>query len=172
MCEFAPARHGEASARLALQVRQYDGAYPPPDVESNLESIRAWLNTGPYLHRAVITLDDELAGHVALTPIHEYLSSRLGSDKAWVEVSKLYASPFRRYHGLGGLLLESACEKAATLGLRPALAELEGTTSAIRMYHHRGWVETGSSEGDHGHNRVFILSAKPPPCHLPSDSLL
>lgn len=152
---YRAAAHAAACIDLALKVRTHDGAYPPPNVDATTEAVTDWLDGEDYLSRIVVTFDGAVVGHAALCPAHPYLRDRLPNGPRWVEVTKLYADPEVRRRGVGTVLLTNMQDEARRLGFVPALAVLEATPAAIRMYEALGWEQVAEFDGLHGRNRVF-----------------
>lgn len=147
--------HRSICVELALKVRHHDGAYPPPDVASTPDAIETWLDGEDYLSRIVVTLDEAVVGHAGLCAAHPYLVKHLPIGPRWAEVTKLYADPEIRRRGVGTVLLTNIQDEARRLGLTPALAVLEATPAAVRMYEALGWAQVAEFDGIHGRNRVF-----------------
>ncbi|MFP5019732.1 GNAT family N-acetyltransferase [Pseudonocardia phyllosphaerae] len=101
----------------------------------------SWLSPDDLVDAWVASVDDGIAGHVALT----------GSDlviDGWAPdalVSRLFVAPDRRRDSVGSLLLahvrDHARRTGRTLGLE--VAEL-GARPAVALYEQRGWTCVGT----------------------------
>lgn len=125
----------DACVRLLAEVHQSAG-YPmnwPTDPAG-------WLSPPEALGCWVLTLDDEIAGHLIVTAE--------GSVSALVE--RLFVDPARTGSGLGRLLLEYAIAFAGEQGRRLTLDVVDSRHGAVGFYLKAGWRETGRTPIDWG----------------------
>lgn len=161
--EFTSEHLAGAVAAL-LRVRESDSTYPPQqDAEATVESFSEWLLNAPVLQRWVALVDGVVAGHVLLTPAHEYLTDFLDTKKypttherGFAEIAKFFVSPDFQGHGLGDLLFRTACAVSEDLLMQPGLAVVSTSEKAVRFYAHHGMHKIGSFHGIHGVNHVFM----------------
>jgi GNAT superfamily N-acetyltransferase len=158
--DYDEAVHRSGAVRALMSVRRADGGYPPPqDTGDTTEELDRWLFDSPVRARWVAVLDDEVVGHVCLSPAHPYLTRRLvpvSPPTVLLEVGKLYVAAEARGLDLGRRLLEEAMGRAAGEGAVAALAVLPTSRAALGLYRDRGLVEVGQFEGVHGLNLVFV----------------
>lgn len=154
----------EPLALILVNMWARGGAYPPPeDVDGTLVAMKSWL-LEEEASRWVITVDDIPAGHILLSPAHEYLYSHLQRQgkphkrDALHEVGKFFVDPQHRKHGLGHRLFDHLTQQAQTLHQSVALSVIETSKDALHFYRHKGLREEGSFLGRHGLNYVFMIT--------------
>lgn len=94
---------------------------------------RDWLTPPDALGCWVITVEDRVAGHVAVT--------RGGPGRALVE--RLFVDPAETGAGLGRRLLDHCLTVAAEHNVDLALEVADNCHAAIGLYQRAGWHETG-----------------------------
>ena len=148
------------------QVHRDGGIYPPAqDLGVGREGIRAWLMDESAEARWVAVVGDRVVGHVLVAPPHSYLTAHLASCAPEVdpgellEVGKLFVSPSARGSGAGTALLHTARRYARTRGRRLALAVVDSSVAARRLYARDGFEPAGEFVGIHGLNHVLLDSA-------------
>jgi len=94
---------------------------------------RGWLTPPNAIGCWVITVEDQVAGHVAVT--------RGGPGQALVE--RLFVDPAETGAGLGRRLLDHSMTVAAEHDLRLSLEVADNCHAAIALYKRAGWQETG-----------------------------
>jgi len=136
-----------ALARVAIDDR-YPSRWP--------DDPAAWLRTRDPLGAWVAERDGVLLGQVVLRRAGHQRPVTLwcelsGEDPASCAlVSRLFVVAHARGGGLGRTLVETACAKAAALGLRPLLDVADANQAAVRLYHRLGWTHVGSHEETFG----------------------
>ena len=95
----------------------------------------------------VVTVDGQIAGHVALT-------ADGGSDAL---VERLYVDPDRARAGLGRRLLDHCVAVARENGRRLGLGVADNCGAAIALYRRAGWRETGRMPIDWGGGQASEL---------------
>lgn len=164
---FAAPSHLDAAVAALLNVRVADPTYPPPrDADANPDSFAAWLMEEEVLGRWVSLIDGQVAGHIAITKAHPYLTGSLTTlgyespaGHEFCEVSKFFVDPDYQGHGVGADLFKAAFEFAWSIGRQPALAVISSSSTARRFYTRKGMLEVGSFFGVHGQNFVFVDDA-------------
>lgn len=161
--DYVEMTHGRRTLEVLQRVRAADPTYPPSDAGSTGSDLRDWLLSEPGLGRWVVVVDREVAGHVQLTPPHDYLIEQLASfghhpmgDAGYAEIAKLFVDPLVQRRGVGAVLLAAARAASWASGRQPALAVVSTSAAATRMYVHEGMVEIGEFDGIHGINRVMV----------------
>lgn len=146
---------------ILVRMGQAGSPYPPlQDVDGTHESMHAWL-MNESATRWVITVDGAPAGHILLSPAHDYLYSHLATQGVDYpagtlhEVGKFFVDPAHRKHGLGHRLIDHLMEYATGEHLAVALSVIDTSTDAIHFYKHKGFQPHGSFHGRHGVNYVF-----------------
>lgn len=132
-----------------------------------MTALRSWLveDEGSQLWRAVVVSDDDVVGHVQVTTPHAYLVDFLAYSRPSVpldgcqEIGKFFVDPDRRGRGLGRKLLTAARGVVDATGQWSALAVLETSPEAIKLYRQEGLEEAGTFVGKHGVNHVFVDSS-------------
>ncbi|GAA1566320.1 GNAT family N-acetyltransferase [Kribbella sancticallisti] len=112
-----------------------------------------WLTPPDALGCWVVTVDGEVAGHVAV-----------GAEDGRAFVERLFVDPQRGGRGLGRQLLDHAVEVAASEGLPLELEVADNCEAAIRLYAGAGWKELGRTPIDWGGDQasaVIHFSAPP-----------
>jgi [ribosomal protein S18]-alanine N-acetyltransferase len=99
-----------------------------------------WLSPEDALGCWVLTVDDEVMGHLIVTAE--------GAHEALVE--RLFVDPRRTGGGLGGQLLEYAVAFAAAQGRRLLLDVVDSHHGAVGFYRRAGWHEIGRTAIDWG----------------------
>jgi GNAT superfamily N-acetyltransferase len=132
-------------------------------------ALRAWLlrdeQSQPW--RAVLISDDDVIGHVQVTPPHPYLLEHLARLRPNLpldgcqEIGKLFVDPQRRGRGSGRTLLTAARRVVDGGGGWSVLAVVETSPEAIALYLREGLEDVGTFRGRHGINHVFVDSASP-----------
>ncbi|GAA4034487.1 hypothetical protein GCM10023063_18180 [Arthrobacter methylotrophus] len=126
-----------------------------------------WLLSEEVLGRWVALIDGQVAGHIALTAPHPYLTDALASmdqvpvePDGFCEVSKFFVDPDAQDRGVGAALFDAAIGFARSQGLQPALAVVDTSLAARRFFGRHGMTEAGSLRGIHGEKFVFVGAAK------------
>ncbi|GAA1532865.1 GNAT family N-acetyltransferase [Kribbella lupini] len=100
---------------------------------------KAWLTPPDALGSWVVTVDGEVAGHVAVT-----------KAEGGALVERLFVDPKQTGQGLGRQLLDHAGKVAADHQLDLTLEVADNCTAAIALYNRAGWRETGRTPIDWG----------------------
>lgn len=106
-----------------------------------------WLTPPDALGCWVVTVDGQVAGHVALTAD--------GPSDALVE--RLYVDPERTGAGLGRRLLGHCVAVARESGRRLGLGVADNCGAAIALYRRAGWREAGRTPIDWGGDQASEL---------------
>jgi ribosomal protein S18 acetylase RimI-like enzyme len=115
---------------------------------------RAWLTPPDALGCWVITVEDRVAGHVAVT--------RGGPGQALVE--RLFVDPAATGAGLGRRLLDHCLTVAAEHKLELGLEVADNCHAAIALYKRAGWHETGRTPITWGGTTAgTVIGFAPPP---------
>jgi ribosomal-protein-alanine N-acetyltransferase len=107
---------------------------------------KGWLTPPSALGSWVITVDDDVAGHVLLA-----------TDGDQVLVQRLFVDPVRTGEGLGSRLLAHCVSVAAAADLPLSLEVADNHGAAIALYISSGWRETGRTPIDWGGSQAFEL---------------
>lgn len=97
----------------------------------------------------VAEVDGQLAGHVSVTGVPDDAFSRIWSSalgRPLTElgcVSVLFTGSDHRGMGVGGILLDTAVGFIRDSGRVPVLDVVGGHSTAVDVYHHRGWRDVG-----------------------------
>lgn len=166
---FEAEAHLRGAVEALLRVRRHEGVYPPrQDAKETVHDFAFWLLNEDALERWVAVIDGEVAGHISLTDPHAYLSNALDgmgfeaqARNGICEVSKFFVDPLARGAGVGSFLLDAALRSARARGLQPALAVVDTSLAARRLYASTGMTQAGSFRGIHGKNFVFIDEKEP-----------
>lgn len=166
---FDAEAHLRGAVEALLRVRRLEGVYPPrQDAKETVHDFAFWLLNEDALERWVAVIGGEVVGHISLTDPHAYLSNALAglgfeaqTRDGICEVSKFFVDPLARGAGVGSFLLDAALRSAHSRGLRPALAVVDTSLAARRLYASTGMTEAGSFIGVHGKNFVFIDEQEP-----------
>jgi GNAT superfamily N-acetyltransferase len=116
----------------------------------------AWLRTRDPLAAWVADREGDVVGQVVLRPAGDQMPVTLwrlasGEDPASCAlVSRLFVVAYVRGRGIGRALVETACARAAQLGLRPLLDVADANQAAVRLYHRLGWTHLGTYEETFG----------------------
>lgn len=161
---FESPKHLDGTIHSIMNVRAGDPSYPPPrDADLSYESMKAWLMEEEPFLRAVAVANNEVAGHISLTPAHPYLHEHLSRNNysakqpnGFLEISKFFVDPAFQKHGVGRLLFNHAIDAGIAAQFQPALAVIETSTKAIHFYKHWGMESVGEFNGIHGKNFVFV----------------
>lgn len=100
---------------------------------------KGWLTPPEALGCWVITVDGEVAGHVALT-----------ADGEGALVERLFVDPKRTGGGLGRQLLDHCVTVACEANRKLSLDVAENCHAAIALYDRTGWHRTGRTPIDWG----------------------
>ncbi|TWD81444.1 acetyltransferase (GNAT) family protein [Kribbella amoyensis] len=143
MPSIRPRTPADLPACVAALYDVHEGAgYPinwpadPGDWLTPLGAVGCW----------VVTVDDEPAGHVALTET---------GDRLLVE--RLFVDPSRTGGGLGRMLLDHCVTVAADRGSRAELEVADNCHAAIALYGRAGWTEAGRSAIEWGGTQASAL---------------
>lgn len=161
---FVPRLHLDPLVRVLMKVRDRDPSYPPPiDVAHSAEAFRSWLTDEDALARWVAVDDGIVAGHVMVVKAHDYLEDylrgidyRARAENGFAEVAKVFVDPDFQRRGIAARLLNTGVGDAWTRDMQPALAVVETSTAAIRLYTREGLVQLGTFDGRHGVNIVMV----------------
>ena len=105
-----------------------------------------WLTPPDALGCWVVTVDGEVAGHVAITK---------ADGGALVE--RLFVDPKQTGQGLGRQLLDHAATVAGDHELELTLEVADNCTAAIALYTRAGWRETGRTPIDWGGDQASAV---------------
>ena len=108
---------------------------------------RDWLTPPMAQGCWVITVDDQVAGHVALTL----------ASPGHALVERLFVDPQRTGKGLGRRLLDHTPEVAAEHNLRLSLEVADNCHAAIALYGRAGWREVGRTPIDWGGDQASTV---------------
>lgn len=161
---FIQDEHLESIVDVLQEVQRIDGDYPPrQDAVDSRELLRDWLLKGGEHGRWVAIVGPKIVGHIALSHPGAYLTDNLSrlvqkkSDhRGYSEIAKLFVHPDYRGAGIASQLLTTARIASWDQQLQPALAVVQNSRAAIRLYLRGGLVQVGEFEGIHGHNFVFM----------------
>ncbi len=106
----------------------------------------AWLTPPAALGCWVITVNGEVAGHVATT-----------ISDAGASTERLFVDPRFTGHGLGRQLLDHTVQIAKNDGLDLTLDVADNCRAAIALYRRAGWTEAGRTPIEWGHDRASAL---------------
>ena len=164
MTPFVSEVHLPGVIDVLLRVRNSDPEAPSSvDTGPTAEDLKSWFLQGDLTNRWVMLQDGLVAGHIMLVEPHSYLTDFYhqvrpeGQDLGqMLEISKFFIDPPHRNTGLGEKMLKDACHHAVSKGLKPALAVLESSLAARRLYGRIGMTELGTFKGIQGVNYVFV----------------
>ncbi|WP_354214861.1 GNAT family N-acetyltransferase [Arthrobacter sp. UYCo732] len=167
---FQDGQHLHGAVEALLKLRRAEGLYPPQrDVEATPTAFTGWLLSEDALGRWVAIVDGQVAGHISITAPHPYLTEALAgmgqvspAPHGICEVSKFFVDPTVQGKGTGAQLFEAAFRFARREGMQPALAVVSTSLAARRFYDRHGMIETGSFQGIHGENFVFVDGVSDP----------
>lgn len=108
---------------------------------------RSWLTPPEALGCWVVVVDNQVAGHVALTAD--------GPDDALIE--RLFVDPKRTGAGLGRRLLDHCLAVAGEQNRTLALEVADNCHAAIALYGRAGWRESGRTPIDWGGDQASVL---------------
>jgi GNAT superfamily N-acetyltransferase len=164
---FSDNRHLHGTIEALKLVRQVEVDYPPRvDIGDDDSELENWLLGGETIERWVAVEDREVIGHVGLNLPASYILDWLDrSDTVstarggFAEISKLFVIPSRRSVGVASRLLDVATAASWEMGRQPALAVVDTSADAVRLYQHRGMTLIGEFQGVHGRNLLFTGDA-------------
>jgi GNAT superfamily N-acetyltransferase len=153
--------HKESLIDSLEAVRGSERLYPPTqDITGERNSLDKWLFNSKPFTRLTGLLNGRPVGHVSVEPAHDYLTNFLAlnfeSDTSFAEIGKLFVDPRAAGSGIGRMLLEESIKAAEKAELRAALAVVETSLAARRLYSKTGMTEVGTFVGVHGVNHVFV----------------
>lgn len=112
-----------------------------------------WLSQRSLLAAWVAELDGRVVGHVGMgrsgpgDAAAQLWSRREGvSTERTAVVSRLFAAPSARGHGIGTLLMNRVTEEARERGLHSVLDVVASDKSAVALYERLGWEHLGTVE--------------------------
>jgi GNAT superfamily N-acetyltransferase len=105
-----------------------------------------WLTPPDAVGCWVVTVDGEVAGHVAVT-----------KSEGGALVERLFVDPQQTGQGLGRQLLDHTTKVSADHGLSLTLDVAENCTAAIALYARAGWRETGRTPIDWGGDQASAV---------------
>lgn len=150
-------RHLKNLISLAEKVNRLDPAYPPANDESvKVGNWTGWLFGEKTVDRLVATSEDEVLGHIVLTPAHPYIQPYLDSESKYFEVGQFFVDPEIQKSGIGKKLFTEAFSISHSFDRKLSLCVLEGSQDAQRFYQHNGLHLASSFVGRDGLNMVFI----------------
>lgn len=161
---FRPETHLQGAVEALLRLRRAEGLYPPRrDVNATISDFAYWLLSEDVLGRWAALVDGRVAGHIAITAPHPYLTEALGTmgqeaqaPGGFCEVSKFFLDPDAQGCGFGTALFDTALGFARGRGLQPALAVPDTSLAARRLFVRHGMTETGRFRRIHGESLVLV----------------
>ncbi|MGC4940267.1 GNAT family N-acetyltransferase [Kribbella sp. DT2] len=107
---------------------------------------KTWLTPPSALGCWVVTVDGEVAGHVAV-----------GKSDGAAIVERLFVDPKQTGQGLGRQLLDHAAQVAGDHELALTLEVADNCTAAIALYTRAGWRATGRTPIDWGGDQASAV---------------
>lgn len=118
------------------------------------EHPECWLAPEPFLSAFVVSVDDAVVGHAALSGRSEgdlapgLWSARTGANIDDVAVvSRFFVAPTARGSGVAARLLAYLVAVALQRGLTPVLDVVASDASAVALYERSGWALLGAAVG-------------------------